>query len=248
MSTITTTNGNYSNTISNPCGTWTTDTYIYTTNGTVNWGTSVIQPLEPKQEEQTKPKQEGPTQMLTIPHFGTITDDSIRASIKGIAVKNADNKYVIYNLENNAIEDITPYTIKGNYIYSIPVQMKDVMLNDIILHQKHYCYVIDGDETSLTVIDLHTNEQRIIYPARSPFGYNYIIKIGSLIDCGTASAENPFGNPALLCALNSNNDNLLPFLLMNKTDIDPTLLMLAASNNSNNILPLLLYLNGTAKK
>lgn len=172
-------------------------------------------------------KEEKKMNIINLPKFGPITDDSVRFSPYGLAVKNKDGEYVTFNQDTNSIESVDVFAIKGNFVYSMPVALKDVMIGDIICHQKNYCFVIDGDETTLTVIDLVTNEQRMIYPTQSPFGFNYVEKITSLINM-KADKDNPFGDIGMAMMMaNGDNKDILPFLLMNKgKDIDPMLLML----------------------
>jgi len=172
-------------------------------------------------------KEEKKMNIINLPKFGPITDDSVRFSPYGLAAKNKDGEYVTFNQDTNSIESVDVFAIKGNFVYSMPVALKDVMIGDMIRHQKNYCFVIDGDETTLTVIDLVTNEQRMIYPTQSPFGFNYVEKITSLINM-KADKDNPFGDIGMAMMMaNGDNKDILPFLLMNKgKDIDPMLLML----------------------
>lgn len=178
-------------------------------------------------KNKEKKKEEKKMNIINLPKFGPITDDSVRFSPYGLAAKNKDGEYVTFNQDTNSIESVDVFAIKGNFVYSMPVALKDVMIGDMIRHQKNYCFVIDGDETTLTVIDLVTNEQRMIYPTQSPFGFNYVEKITSLINM-KADKDNPFGDIGMAMMMaNGDNKDILPFLLMNKgKDIDPMLLML----------------------
>ena len=179
------------------------------------------------EKNKEKKKEEKKMNIINLPKFGPITDDSVRFSPYGLAAKNKDGEYVTFNQDTNSIESVDVFAIKGNFVYSMPVALKDVMIGDMIRHQKNYCFVIDGDETTLTVIDLVTNEQRMIYPTQSPFGFNYVEKITSLINM-KADKDNPFGDIGMAMMMaNGDNKDILPFLLMNKgKDIDPMLLML----------------------
>lgn len=235
----TTTNGtsatiNFGDCISNTGGCW--STYPYTTDTTASYpwlddyiknalSDAIKQSSNDKNKENKK--EEKKMNIINLPKFGPITDDSVRFSPYGLAAKNKDGEYVTFNQDTNSIESVDVFAIKGNFVYSMPVALKDVMIGDIIRHQKNYCFVIDGDETTLTVIDLVTNEQRMIYPTQSPFGFNYVEKITSLINM-KADKDNPFGDIGMAMMMaNGDNKDILPFLLMNKgKDIDPMLLML----------------------
>jgi len=233
--TYTTTTTPYYPYYNNPCCTTTIDTPNFITK---DEAMKIVNEILNKNNKETEKK---------TMQFGPITDDSARYSAKGIAIKNAENQYVIYNQEKHSIEDVTPFALKGQYLYTLPIAHKDIMINDTILHQKHYCCVIDGDETLLQVIDLHTNEERIIYPTQSPFGFNYITKVVSLIDQSNPSEDAPFGNYPLLAMCSSSDFNPLMLLALSKDKkLDPKTLLLLAANDKNNIKDLLPFLLGLA--
>lgn len=178
---------------------------------------------------ETKEKKEEKKTMNIIktPKFGVITDDSVRFSTKGIAAKNSEGNYVVYDSPTCSITDVSVFAIKGNFLYRMPVAIKDVMITDVIVHQEHYCYVVDGDESSLNVIDLCTGDLRTIYPTQSPFGFNYITKVCSFINLDEASPDKPFGDIGMLLAMGEDPKDMLPYLLMQKQNsIDPIMLML----------------------
>ena len=164
-------------------------------------------------------------------NFGPITDGSVAMSIRGLAVKNTAGEFVAYDDKNDEIVEVTGMTFDcGNMIFAVPVALKDVAMGDVIIHNKHYCYVMDGDETVLNVIDVSDGTIKDIMPAKSPFGFNYVTKVVSLMDIGKASADSPFGDNFLtmMYMMGGDIDNkMLPLLMMQKGGkIDPMLLAL----------------------
>ena len=164
-------------------------------------------------------------------NFGPITDGSVAMSIRGLAVKNTAGEFVAYDDKNDEIIEVTGMTFDcGNMIFAVPVALKDVAMGDVIIHNKHYCYVMDGDENVLNVIDVSDGTIKDIMPAKSPFGFNYVTKVISLMDIGKASADSPFGDNFLtmMYMMGGDIDNkMLPLLMMQKGDkIDPMLLAL----------------------
>ena len=188
--------------------------------------------------------------------FGPVTDGSIALSIKGMAVKNPSGKYVAYDEEKEEMYDvdIMHFDVKTPIFYRIPVSISDVCMGDIIVHNKHYCYVVDGDGKQFTVIDINMSEQRTILPQKSPFGFNYVTKVISLIKPGTASGETPFGNmlPFMILSGSMESNDMLPFLLMNQGQMDtsnPMMMyfLIKSCGTDNDILPFLLINNGSFK-
>ena len=171
--------------------------------------------------------------------FGVLNNDNIHMSPYGIAVKNKDSKWVSYDANSGKVIDVNIFNFNGNNMfYKIPVAIKDIKVGDVIIHQRIPMYVInDITDNKVIVIDPMAGEEKIVLPTTSPFGFDFVTKIVSIMDmCRdgvNATAETPFGN-------------MLPFLLMNNTEeeIDPMMfLMLNQQNNSSNIFsnPMMLY-------
>ena len=92
--------------------------------------------------------------------------------------------------------------------------------------------------------------QKVILPTKSPFGFNFITKIVSLLDMmpnsTSADESNPFGNLLPFMIMGDNNDiNPLMFMaLSGNADFASNPMMLyalaASDKDSNNLLPLML--------
>ena len=98
------------------------------------------------------------------------------------------------------------------------------------------------------------SEQRTILPQKSPFGFNYVTKVISLIKPGAASGETPFGNmlPFMMLSGSMESNDMLPFLLMSQGQMDtsnPMMMyfLMKSCGADNDILPFLLMQSNVLK-
>ena len=199
--------------------------------------------------------------------------DRAKLSHLGIAVQNTNGEWVSYDKENNEIVNVDLINFGcDNFIYMIPVAIKDVAEGDAIIHNHHVMFVTKARSKAISVIDVTDGEIKKILPTKSIFGFDFITKIVSLIDftASTANEDNPFGNilPFLLLGNNNNNGgDALPLALMmmngnggaNLTQNDSQSMMLMAmllsnldqtKSNLSEILPLMMLMqrnNGNIK-
>lgn len=204
-------------------------------------------------------------------NFGPCSDRA-KISHLGIAVLNSNNEWVSYDKENGEIVNVDLVNFGCNdFVYMIPVAIKDVAVGDAIIHNHHVMFVTRVKDKNLSVIDVTDGEVKKILPTKSVFGFNFITKLVSLIDfsASTASEDNPFGDmlPFLLLGNSDNKgSDMLPlvFMLMNKDGKDggffssstsSTQMMLMAMMMGNgkqnrdmqNLLPLMFLTNGNTK-
>lgn len=151
--------------------------------------------------------------------FGPCTNDNVRMSMYGLAVKNADGTYVSFNPATREIIDVDILNFDGGkYMYKMPVATKDVAVGDVIIHQRKPMFVEGFTELGgVMAVDPVAGERKEILPTKNMFNFNFVTKVVSLFNmCGTATptTEQPFGN-------------MLPFMLMGEEggDIDPMMLM-----------------------
>lgn len=151
--------------------------------------------------------------------FGPCTNDNVRMSMYGMAVKNAAGTYVSFNPATREIVDVDIFNFDGSkYMYKMPVATKDVAVGDVIIHQRKPMFVEGFTELGgVMAVDPVAGERKEIMLTKSPFGFNFVTKVVSLFNmCGnpTPTMEQPFGN-------------MLPLMLMNEEggDIDPMMLM-----------------------
>ena len=192
--------------------------------------------------------------------FGPIKDnDAIRMSPYGLAVKNVNGTYQAYDKKNGEIMDVDIFNFKAdNMFFKIPVAIDAVGAGDLIVFNRKPCFVFGfSEQGDVIVIDIALGEKKTILPTKSPFNFNYITKVVSLVDNmfgGEApSAENPFGNilPFMMMSEdNSSMKDMLPMMmLMNGKaggTMDPMMLyfmMKDGKGDDDSMLPLLLMMN-----
>ena len=160
--------------------------------------------------------------------FGPCTNDNVRMSMYGLAVKNVGGTYVSYNSKSGEIMDVDILNFDGaKYLYKMPVALGQIAVGDVVLHNRKPCFVLDANlpGKTLTVVDVYAGEKKVIMMPVSPFGFNFATKVVSLFDMtgsAAASADQPFGN-------------MLPFMLMNgdSKDMDPMMLMMLMGQSGN---------------
>lgn len=157
--------------------------------------------------------------------FGPCTNDAVRISMYGIAVKNVAGTWVSYNPANDEIIDVDVFNFEGGkYMYKIPVAIKDIKVGDVVIHNRIPVFVteVSEDFSSVIVVDIRAGERKEVIPTKNMFGFNFITKVVSLFDAfeNAPTPEAPFGN-------------MLPFLMMgdDNKDIDPMMMMLMMNTN-----------------
>ena len=142
--------------------------------------------------------------------FGFV-DSNIRMSPYGMAIRNADGRYVSYDVKTGSVIDVEPFNFEGHRLMmKMPVAIKDVAIGDIIIHNHKPMFVVStGDK--ITAIDIYNGEEKTILPTINMFNFNYITKVFSLFNFtgnNTPTAENPFGNMWPLFMLSDRNTEL----------------------------------------
>ena len=156
-------------------------------------------------------------------NFGAYNNQNLRLSPYGMAIKNKEGKWVSYNKDNGQIIDVDIINIGldcSKIFFKIPKPVSSVNPGDIVLHNNIPVFVEEVKDKRFIVINPYEGTELTILPATSPFGYNYVNVIISLTEFfGSATENNPFGNllPLILSG-DSNNNLLLPYLLMNASD------------------------------
>ena len=175
--------------------------------------------LEEKENKKKVKNKENNTMKNFNFDFGPCTNDNVRMSMYGLAVKNAAGTYVSFNPATREIVDVDIFNFDGSkYMYKMPVATKDVAVGDVIIHQRKPMFVEGFTELGgVMAVDPVAGERKEIMLTKSPFGFNFVTKVVSLFNmCGnpTPTTEQPFGN-------------MLPFMMMNEEggDIDPMMLM-----------------------
>lgn len=163
--------------------------------------------------------------------FGSCEGSNVRMSMYGMAVKNVSGIWVAYDKENEQIMDVDILNFEGSkYMYKMPVALKDVAKGDVVIHNRRPMFVTGVTSGKITAIDPFEGEEKVVLLTKSPFGFDFATKVVCLFDgaFGKADAANPFGN-------------MLPFLMMGDSDIDPMMLM-AMSGNMDMSNPMMMYM------
>lgn len=213
------------------------DTHIVPSNwGTVAISSDVdslrkeIDDVRKNIDKLTKKEKENKT-MFNF-DFGKVTSDAVRVSMYGVAVKNVDGRYVSYDKTTHSVMDVEILNMPaGDFLYKMPVAIKDVKAGDVVIHNRVPMFVIETHESTMKVIDIREGTEKEIYLTKSPFGFNFATKVVSLMDMtGTKADEsNPFGS-------------MLPFMLMgDNKDFDPMMLMLMGNGKFDMSNPMMMY-------
>lgn len=186
--------------------------------------------------------------------FGKITNDSIRMSMYGMAVKNASGVWTAYDKSTGDLMDVDVFNFDGsNFLFKMPVAIKDIAVGDVVIHARKPMFVISKTEAGdLIAIDPVAGEKKTIMPSKNMFGFNFATKVVSLFDnlmYQTPTSENPFGNMWMLMLMDDKSDMkdmLVPMMLMNQANgstntFNPMMLMLMNGDDMKDMaIPLML--------
>lgn len=188
--------------------------------------------------------------------FGPVDGSKVHLSMYGIAVKNAAGTWVSWDTNNKQVMDVDILNMDcARFIYKMPVALKDVVEGDVVIHNRKPMFVEKVNKDGFWVVDVIDGEKKNILPTKSPFGFDFIVKVINLfgnMNFGntTANAENPFGNmlPLMLMSDNMNKDNMLPLMLMmnqGKAQFNPMMmfLMMDKDRDNSDMLPLMFMMN-----
>lgn len=188
--------------------------------------------------------------------FGPV-DASVRLSPYGMAIKNSAGKYVAYNRVSEQIMDVEILNFEGanKFMYKMPVAIDAIEIGDVVVHNRLPMFVqeILGDNR-LSVLDVYNGEEKVVVLSQSPFNFNFITKVVSLIDItNSADKHNPFGNmlPLLLMGDGNVKDILPMMFLMNpdNTQMNPLMMYaLMGDRKNDDMLPLLMMSGAFAPK
>lgn len=186
--------------------------------------------------------------------FGKITNDSIRMSMYGMAVKNTSGVWTAYDKNTGDLMDVDVFNFDGsNFLFKMPVAIKDIAVGDVVIHARKPMFVISKTEAGdLVAIDPVAGEKKTIMPSKNMFGFNFATKVVSLFDNlmgQTPTSENPFGNMWMLMLMDGKSDMkdmLVPMMLMNQANgstnaFNPMMLMLMNDGDMKDMaIPLML--------
>ena len=183
--------------------------------------------------------------------FGPCTNDNVRMSMYGLAVKNASGTWVSYDTNSGSIMDVDIFNFDGaKFLYKMPVAIKDIKPGDVIIHAKKPMFVNFVKDKFVTAVDPVDGELKDIILTQSPFGFNFVVKVVNFVEgmmpaAAAPSETNPFGNRWMLMLMNDNKtDDLMPLLLMSQGgNMNPMMMYALMGDNKNfkDILPLMMF-------
>lgn len=188
--------------------------------------------------------------------FGPCTNDQVRMSMYGLAIKNASGEWVSYN--DGQVVNVDVLNFDGaKYMFKMPVAVKDIAVGDIVIHNRVPMFV-ESVENGIHVVDIRAGEKKEILPTTNMFGFNFVTKIVSLFNAFQSSPtpDQPFGNMLPFLMLNGedgksmDSDTMLMFMMMQNQNgsanifTNPMMLyFLMKDKGGNDILPLMLMMN-----
>ena len=188
--------------------------------------------------------------------FGPCTNDQVRMSMYGLAIKNASGEWVSYN--DGQVVNVDVLNFDGaKYMFKMPVAVKDIAVGDIVIHNRVPMFV-ESVENGIHVVDIRAGEKKEILPTTNMFGFNFVTKIVSMFNAFQSSPtpDQPFGNMLPFLMLNGedgksmDSDTMLMFMMMQNqngsTNIfaNPMMLyFLMKDKGGNDILPWMLMMN-----
>ena len=188
--------------------------------------------------------------------FGPCTNDQVRMSMYGLAIKNASGEWVSYN--DGQVVNVDVLNFDGaKYMFKMPVAVKDIAVGDIVIHNRVPMFV-ESIENGIHVVDIRAGEKKEILPTTNMFGFNFVTKIVFLFNAFQSSPtpDQPFGNMLPFLMLNSedgksmDSDTMLMFMMMQNQSgsanifANPMMLyFLMKDKGGNDILPWMLMMN-----
>ncbi len=210
-----------------------------TSTGTTTWATTFSEeyckksecPLNKNKEEKKEEKS-----MLKNFDFGPCTNDNVRMSLYGLAVKNSAGSWVSYNKDSKQIIDVDILNFDGRkFLFKMPVAIDQIAVGDIVIHNRVPMFVTDLKD-GIHAVDAVAGEAKTIIPTTNMFGLNFVTKVVSLLDVYSKAPtpDQPFGN-------------LLPIMLMKDGNMDSNTLLALTMMNGGGIMgidtsnPMMLY-------
>ena len=144
--------------------------------------------------------------------FGKLRDYRFKLSVNGIAVKQPNGKYVVYNKENNEFVDVTNTLLDiKDALFLLPAV--DVEAGDTVLHEGKAYYIVSvGNE--IKAVSYEDCTQTVLIPKSTMFGIKYFQKVFSMFGDNFAANGDLFSNPMMLMALMDGGSNDLTQLML----------------------------------
>lgn len=170
-----------------------------------------------KNEIAVEPARKEETQMDNVfgkLGFGKCTDTRFSLSINGLAVRQSNGKYVVYNKESNEFVDATDMLINiKDALFVLPAV--EINEGDTVLHEGKPYYIVDVNRNEIKAVSYEECTQTVLIPKTTMFGLKYFTKVFSFFGDNFAATGELFNNPMMLMALmNDSKDNDLTKMML----------------------------------
>ena len=197
-----------------------------------------------KKKEKMEVKDDMNKDVMFNFEFGKIKDNSVKISMNGLAFKDVTGSYVTYDAKTNKLTDVSSLIFNMDFLYMMPVAIKDVKINDVLRHNNNYVVVTNIKENGdIEAVKPFEGEKVVVVPKNNIFGFNYITKVVNMMEnmfpnFAEATEDNPFGNIGQMMLMSSmmedrNGDNsmakaMMMYAMMGNTTQDkmPALFMM----------------------
>lgn len=161
--------------------------------------------------------------------FGRTSDYRLKLSLNGIAVRQSNGNYVVFNKETREFVDCTKMLLDiKDGIFVLPAV--EVKAGDTIIHEDKIYFVVDTTN-EIKAVSYEDCTQTVLVPKTTMFGVKYFKKVCSLFGDNFTNNKDLFKNPMVLMALiNGDKD----------TDISKLMLLSSLGNTDLASNPLLL--------
>lgn len=183
---------------------------------------------------------------------------AFRLSPYGIAAHMGDN-WIVYNPTTSEMMNVDIFNFKvDKLIYKMPVAIQSLEPGDLIIHQKVPMFVRSVDNVAGTVEAINYRDSTVanILPVKSPFGFNFVTKIVSLLNLSKMNpdTDNPFGNMLPLMFLSGDGETdtttlCMAMMMMQNGELDMSnpmmmyFLLAQDDNRKDSLLPLVFMMN-----
>ena len=148
--------------------------------------------------------------------FGAVPSTEVRMSIYGPAFNTKDG-WLAWSEKDNTYLDVNDMLLDmDNFCYMAPVAKKEVKPGDFIYHHNSWLRVINQREDGRVVAEVILNQtETTLIPTKNVFGFDFYTKLISFgNNMFNASPDTPFGNMLPLLMMNKSDDSALPMLMM----------------------------------
>lgn len=206
----------------------TTGNYIAINNDGITLSTSCVSTFEQeladirqsienlKKENEEKENPSMFNNIMKNVKFGAVSATEVRMSIYGPAFNTKDG-WLAWSEKDNTYLDVSDMLLDmDNFCYMAPVAKKDVKPGDFIYHHNSWLRVINQREDGRVVAEVILNQtETTLIPTKNVFGFDFYTKLISFgNNMFNASPDTPFGNMLPLLMMNKSDDSALPMLMM----------------------------------